>query len=111
MPVEFDQSNDFNKKFEKVLASKKDSKMNTFLIKHYIAKDEKQANIILLGISAIFLVLTFFVFYTFVFGNGFKSASNSSQNAKVIEEYRKQGLKGKALLDKMQADRKAGIIK
>jgi len=109
MSVEFDQENNFNKNFERTISKSNGSKMNTYLIKKGYAKNEKQANLILLGISLLCILITIFVFYTFVLGNNKKPVS--SPNAKIIQEYRAQGLTGKALMDKMREDRKAGILK
>jgi hypothetical protein len=109
MSIEFEQENNFNQAFNRTISKNSGSKMNSFLIKHYIAKNEQQANMILLGISVLCIITTAIIMNVFIFGNRAKPVNNP--NAAKIEEYRKQGLTGKALFDKIQEDRKAGIIK
>jgi len=111
MPVEFDQENSFNQNFNKNFAKSNVSKINLFLIKHKFAKDDKQANIILLGVSFVSIVLTAVILNVSVFGGGFLKKKTTNQNAKILKEYQAQGLKGKALFDRIQADKKAGILK
>jgi hypothetical protein len=71
MSVQFDQENSFNKTFDRTFAKSNSSKMSTYLIKKGYAKNEKQANVILLGISAISILITIVVLNTTVFG-GYK---------------------------------------
>ncbi|MFA6430075.1 MAG: hypothetical protein WC229_03590 [Candidatus Paceibacterota bacterium] len=111
MSVEFDQENSFDKKFERTIAKKKGSKMNAFLIKHYFAKNEKQANMILLGVSLVSLLLTAVILNVSVFGGSFFNKKTLSPNAKIMQEYKDQGLSGKALMDKIREDKKTGISK
>jgi len=111
MPVEFDQENSFNKTFNNNFSKTRDSKMNAFLIKHNFARNEKQASMILFGVSVVFFVLTIFVFSTFVFGNNISVNKASPETTKAIETYKTQGLTGRALMNKMQEDRKNGILK
>lgn len=111
MSVEFDQENNFNKNFNRSFSNSNSSKMNAFLIKKGYAKNEKQANMILLGISLISIFITIVILNMTVFGGSFFNKKTTNQNAKIIKEYQAQGLKGKALFDKLEEDRKAGIIK
>lgn len=111
MSVEFDQENSFDKKFERTIANKKGSQMNAFLIKHYFAKNEKQANVILLSVSLIAIILTVVILNVSVFGGSLFNKKTLNQNAKIIQEYKKQGLTGKALMDKIRIDTEAGILK
>ena len=118
MPVEFDQENSFDKKFERTIAKNKGSKMNAFLIKHYFAKNERQANMILLGVSFVSILLTVIILNVVVFGGGVsgkKIINNQPRpvnpNFKIIEGYKAQGLTGKALSDKIKEAKASGVLK
>ncbi len=105
MPVEFDQENNFNKTFNRTFAKNNGSKMSAYLIKKGYVKNEKQANLILLGMSAVFICITIVVLNTTVFGGGLSKKSSNS-DTKVIKEYQAQGLKGKVLIDKIRETKK-----
>jgi hypothetical protein len=101
MPVVFDQENSFNKTFNRTFAKSNSSKMSAYLIKKGFAKNEKQANIVLLGISAISIIITIVVLNTTVFGGSLFGKKTTSSNIKAVKEYQAQGLKGRALIDKI----------
>jgi hypothetical protein len=105
MPVEFEQNNDFRRSFAQEQNS---SGMSRFLIKNGLAKDTDQSNIILISVCIIFIIITSIILY-----NTFKSPSSNtnSPNALIIKSYIDQGLKGKALIDRLNQDRAAGLIK
>ena len=108
--VEFNQDKDF----QRLTKDATNSSFVRFLIKKGFAKDEKQANIILISISVISLITTAVVVYTFVLGGtlpNFGAKKIQNDNAKVIQEFRDQGLKGAELMKKIQEARQAGIIK
>ena len=111
MSVEFDQENSFNKTFMDNNRKSSSSKMSAYLIKKGYAKSEQQANKILIIISLLFIILTIFSYYQFVFGGNLFQKKVNTENAKIIQEYREQGLKGKELLDKINEARQSGILK
>ncbi len=84
MSVQFDQENSFDKKFERTIAKNKGSKMNAFLIKHYFAKNEKQANMILLGVSGVSILITIIILSTTVFGSYKKVEIKAPQGYNVV---------------------------
>lgn len=109
-PMEFNQ----DKGFQRLSKDAGNSSFNRFLIKKGFAKDDNQANIILLSISAISLITASVIFYVFVLGGSlpnFGAKKTQNDNAKIIQEYRDQGLKGPELMKKIQEARQAGLIK
>jgi hypothetical protein len=110
MEVEFEQEKDFNKIYRAQHGSSGGFSMVNFLIKRGWVKDERQANIFLIWTIIIVVILTIFIFYRFVFG-GFIIPKVTNFNAKIIQEYRDQGLIGEALFDKVKEAQKSGLIK
>lgn len=105
MSVEFDQENSFNKTFNRTFEKNSGSKMSTYLIKKGYAKNEKQANMILLGISALSICITVIVLNMTVWGGSLFKKS-STQNTEALKEYQAQGLKGRALIEKIRETKK-----
>jgi hypothetical protein len=103
--VEFEQSEESKKFFSQIHADTNQSVMGNFLIKNKLAKDIKQANIILLGVCAVFLTLMFIVFSQSVFSGSVAQKSTNSPSMKTIKSYIDQGLNGQALLDKINQDK------
>lgn len=110
--IEFNQDSDPNKIFVRIQNDESNSAMIGFLIRNGYAKNIEQANIILLFISISSFVLMGAVLYFFVFGAPLPSfSSGSNNNAKIIKEYRDQGLKGPELMKKIREARNTGLIK
>ncbi len=105
MSVEFEQNNDFRRSFTQEQNS---SGMSRFLIKNGLAKDTDQSNIILISVCILFIIVTSIILY-----NTFKSPSSNTNNPNtpIIKNYIDQGLKGKALIDRIKQDRASGLIK
>jgi len=105
MSVEFEQNNDFKRSSNYGQSS---SGMSKFLIKNGLAKDTDQSNIILMSVCILIFIVTSIVLY-----NTFKSSSSDTNNPNtpIIKNYMDQGLKGKALLDRIKQDRASGLIK
>lgn len=62
--IEFEtDKKDLEMRPERILDDQKKPSLNSFLVNHDWAKDEKQANIILLSIVGIFLLSSFFIFW------------------------------------------------
>lgn len=60
MPVQFEEEQNFNKSYDKVV-SKKPSGLTVWLIKKGIAKDEKGANAIMIIVMILCFALTIFI--------------------------------------------------
>jgi hypothetical protein len=109
--VVFEQSEESKKFTAQMHADASGSKMGNFLVKNKIAKDARQANVILLGISVLFFALMFFVFSQYVFASPTPQTTISPQDAKIIKGYISQGLHGRDLTEKVKQAKALGIIK
>lgn len=111
MTIELEQESNLDKTFEKnYSSSKKESKMCNFLIKRGISKDRKNAEKLLIIFSITLIIISIIICYTSIFQTSVLYIPKNP-NAKIIQEYRAQGLTGKALLDKIQEGRASGLIK
>ena len=102
--VEFEHNNDFRRSFAQ---ERNSSGVSDFLIRNGLAKNDSQSNIILISVCILFVLVTSIVLY-----DTFKSSSsNINDTNPIIKSYIDQGLKGKALFDKIRQDRASGLIK
>ena len=107
MSVIFDENNNFNNR----RIDENDSKLVNYLVVKRFAKNKDQANLILLSVSILFIILSSLIIYFFVFGGNFLKDTHKNPYTKVVDKYRAQGLKGKALMDKVIMDKQSGLIK
>jgi len=113
MSVEFEEERNFNENLRKMENRINTSKISNFLIKNGFAKNQLQANILMLLISTVCLALMFFILYSVIFKTNETNTSSdiNDQNNKVMLQYIGQGYVGKSLMDKIAQDKQSGLIK
>jgi len=91
----------------KIVSTNERPGMVRFLLKMGVVKSEKQANIVLLAISMVFFIAMFLVIYS----NFFRSppiTPRQQLTKDAIANYRKQGINGIDLINKIKEDERAG---
>ncbi|MFA6430541.1 MAG: hypothetical protein WC229_01460 [Candidatus Paceibacterota bacterium] len=111
MSIEFDQENSFNKTFSKAYSKSGDSKIVAYLIKKRFAKNEKQANMILLGIAVLCILLTLSIIKTTVYPASAPVSQRTREISQTMSEYRKAGLPLSEIRKRIAEDIQSGKIK